>query len=54
MVIEQDFLYASGRIRSLENKLLSRAIVKRILEAENMDAVMRSSVRPIMLQILRI
>lgn len=34
-------LYASGRIRSLENKLLSRAIVERILEVEDMDAVIR-------------
>ncbi|MDK2814790.1 MAG: V/A-type H+/Na+-transporting ATPase subunit, partial [Thermoanaerobacter sp.] len=41
MVVEQDFLYASGRIRSLENKLLSRAIVERILEVEDMDAVIR-------------
>ena len=41
MVVEQDFLYASGRIRSLETRLLSRAIVERILEAGDMDAVIR-------------
>ena len=41
MVREQEFLYASGRIRALETKLLSRTIVERILEAQDMDAVMR-------------
>ncbi|TYP58779.1 V-type ATP synthase subunit C [Thermosediminibacter litoriperuensis] len=41
MAREQEFLYASGRIRALENRLLSRNIIERILEAQDLDAVLR-------------
>ncbi|WP_245628380.1 V-type ATP synthase subunit C [Fervidicola ferrireducens] len=38
---DEEFLYASGRIKVLENRLLSRSVIERVLEAENTEAVLR-------------
>ncbi|ADL08762.1 V-type ATP synthase subunit C [Thermosediminibacter oceani] len=41
MARDEDFLYASGRIKALETRLLSRNIVQRVLEAQDLDAALR-------------
>ncbi|MCF6096119.1 V-type ATP synthase subunit C [Thermovorax subterraneus] len=38
---DEEFLYASGRVKVLENRLLGRSVIERVLEAENMEAVLR-------------
>ncbi|MCG0276202.1 MAG: V-type ATP synthase subunit C [Thermosediminibacteraceae bacterium] len=38
---DEEFLFASGRIKVLESRLLSRNVIERILEAEDLDAALR-------------
>lgn len=39
---EQEFLYASGRIRYLETKLLNKNLVDRLMEAESVEGVIKA------------
>ncbi|MFO7151970.1 MAG: V-type ATP synthase subunit C [Bacillota bacterium] len=38
---DEEFLFTSGRVKALENRLLGRSIIERILEAEDTEAVLR-------------
>jgi len=39
---EQEFLYASGRIRLLETKLLNKNLVERLMEADTIEGVIKA------------
>ncbi|MDN5331299.1 MAG: V/A-type H+/Na+-transporting ATPase subunit [Tepidanaerobacteraceae bacterium] len=38
---DEEFLYASGRIKTLENRLLGRSVIERVIEAENIESMLR-------------